>query len=189
MSASERSYAGTIRPQAFFHFICDLSMAIWQFVVGLLPREWAERDDNGPEMLYDDEGCNDMSTAWKNNQPVVKLTELISRVLPPTESWSDSLRIWGDQSSNDIQVGYEGDNIEFFIVRIDTREDTSHMCAKTVELARALDCFLFFPAARSVVAADVAVLSIAVQNSQAARFSAAPREFIEQISRTSSNES
>ncbi|MBY0242006.1 MAG: hypothetical protein K2X55_22110 [Burkholderiaceae bacterium] len=164
-------------------------MAIWQFVVGLIPREWAERDGNGPEMLYDGEGYNDMSTTWKNNQPVVNLPELISRVLPPTESWSDSLIIWGDQSRNDIQVGYEGDNVEFVQARIDTRENSSHICAKIVELARALDCCLFFPATRSVMAADMAVISIAVHNSRAARFSAAPREFIDQLSRTSSNES
>ena len=164
-------------------------MAIWQFVVGLIPREWAKRDGNIPEMLYDSEGCHDMSAAWKNNRPVVNLPELVSNVLPCAESWSDSLRIWGDQSRNDIQVGYEDDNVEFLMVRIDTREDTSHMCAKIVNLARALDCCLFFPAARSVTAADTAVLGTAVQNSRAARFSAAPHEFIEQLNRTSSNES
>lgn len=99
-------------------------MAIWQFEAGLIPREWAARDDNSLEMLYDGEGCYDMSTAWRDNQPVVNLTELISRALPPTESWSDSINIWGDQSRNDIQIGYEGDNVEFVMVRIDTREDT-----------------------------------------------------------------
>lgn len=164
-------------------------MAIWQFEVGLIPREWAAQGDNSPEMLCDGEGCNDMSTAWKSNQPVLNLPELISRVLPPTESWCDSLRIWGDESRSDIQVGYEGDKVEFIKVRVDAREDTSHMCAKIVELAHALDCCLFFPAARSVTAADMAVLAMAIQSSRAARFSAAPREFIEQLSRTSSNES
>lgn len=163
-------------------------MAIWQFVVGLIPRGWMERGGNDPEKLYDDEGCHDMSTAWKNNQPVINFAELISSVLPPTESWCDSVRIWGDLSRNDIQVSYEGDNVESVKARIDTREDTSHICAKIVELARALDCCLFFPATRRVTAADVAVLSVAVQNSLAARYSAAPYEFIEQLSRTSENE-
>lgn len=164
-------------------------MAVWQFVVSLIPREWAARDDSSPEMLYDDEGCNDTSVAWKNSQPVVNLPVLISQVLPSTESSSDSLRVWGDQSKNDIQVGYDGDSVEFVQVRIDTREDTSYICAKVVELARALDCCLFFPGSRSVQVADTSVLGIAVQDSKAARFSAAPREFIQQLSRKSSNES
>lgn len=163
-------------------------MAIWQFVVGLIPRTWVERDGNVPEMLYDDDGYHDMSIAWENNQPDVNLSELISSVLPPTESWCDSLKIWGDLSRNDFQVGYEGDNVESVKARIDTREGTSHVCAKIVELARALDCCLFFPATRAITVADVAVLSAAVQNSRAARYSAAPREFIEQLSRTSDSE-
>lgn len=157
-------------------------MAIWQFVAGLIPREWAERDGNGPGMLSDDEGFSDTTTAWKHNQPAANFAALISRVLPPAESWIDSLIIWGDQRGNDIQVGYEGDDVEFVMVRIDTREDASHICAKIVELARALDCLLFLPAARLVMEADVAVFSKAVQGSGPARFSAAPREFIEQLS-------
>lgn len=162
-------------------------MAIWQFVVELIPREWADRDGNFPEMLYDSNGCHNMSAAWKNNQPATNLAELISNVLPRAESWSDSLKIWGDQSRNDIQVGYDGDNVEFVLARIDTREDTLPMCAKIVDLALALDCSLFFPAARSVTVADIAVFCMAVQNSKAARFSAAPREFIEQLNRKLNN--
>lgn len=42
-------------------------MAIWQFVVELIPREWVERDGNFPETLYDSDGYHDMSAAWKNN--------------------------------------------------------------------------------------------------------------------------
>ena len=130
-----------------------------------------------------------MSAAWKNNQPVVNFAELILNVLPCAESWSDSLRIWGDQSRNDIQVGSEGDKVEFVMARIDTREDTSLMCAKIVDLARALDCCLFFPAARAVAAADTAVLGAAVRNSRAVCFSAAPFNCIEQLNRTPSNDS
>ena len=164
-------------------------MSIWQFVVELIPREWADRDGNFPETLYDSDGCHDMSAAWKNNQPATNLVELISNVLPRWESWSDSLKIWGDQSRNDIQVGYDGDNVEFVMARIDTREDTSPMCAKIVDLALALDCSLFFPATRSGTAADMALFCMAVQNSRAARFSTAPREFVEQLNRTLSNDS
>ncbi|KQV44886.1 hypothetical protein ASD07_20305 [Duganella sp. Root336D2] len=164
-------------------------MAIWQFLVALIPRQWAERDGNSPEMLYDGEGYNDTSSAWQNNQPNVNLAELISGILPPAESWSDSLRIWGDERRSDIQVGYEGDNVESVMVRIDAREDTAHLCSRVIELASVLDCVLFFPAERAIIALDLAALSGAVQKSRAARFAAAPHEFIEQLSRTSSNES
>ena len=118
----------------------------------------------------------------KSIQPAANLAELISRVLPPNESWSDSLRICGDQRGNDIQLDYEGDSVEFVMARIYTREDASHICTKIVELARAPDCLLFFPAARAVIAAELAVLSEEVQNSRASCFSTGLREFVEKLS-------
>ncbi len=154
-------------------------MAIWQFLASLVPRIWVEQDGNGLEMLYDGEGYNDTSSAWKNNQPTVNLAELISRVLPPAESWCDSLRIWGDERRNDIQVSYEGGDVEEITIRIDTREDTSQMCFKLVELARALDCCLFLPSIHLIIKPEAALLKLALRSSEEALFSKAPREFIE----------
>jgi len=164
-------------------------MAIWQFTVGLIPQAWAALERNGPEILYDDEGCNDMSTAWKQNQPSASQIDLIAEGLPPMESWSKEIRIWGDQTRSDIQISYDGTAVEPVTVRIHTREDPFHICSKIVDLARALDCSFFLPSTRSIIRADITLLSDAVHNSRAARFSAAPREFIEQLSRASSNES
>lgn len=176
------------RPGAAIHFYYRCSVAIWQFVVGLIPLAWAELEGNGPEMLYDDEGFNDMSTAWKQNQPKADLITLISQIFPAAESWSDGIRIWGDQATSDIQVSYDRNAIESVMARIDARGNTLHVCSKIVELACALDCCFFLPAARSIVMADVSALNSAIENSRAARFSRAPREFIEKLSRTSSGE-
>ncbi|MES2261139.1 MAG: hypothetical protein V4724_21700 [Pseudomonadota bacterium] len=164
-------------------------MAIWQFAVGLIPREWAELEGNSSEMLYDGDGYNNMSMAWRQNQPTANLIALISQVLPPTKSWSDEMRIWGDQTKSDIQVSYEGNNVESVMACIDTRYDTVHICSEIVELARVLDCCFFLLATRSIIMVDAMVLSTAVHGSTAARFSAAPREFIEQLSPSSSSES
>lgn len=158
-------------------------MAIWQFTVGLIPRAWAALEGNGPEILYDDKGYNDMSAAWRQNQPRANSIDLIAQVLPPTESWSDGIRIWGDQTRSDIQVSYDGTAVESVVVRIDTRDEAFRLCSQIADLARALDCFFFLPLARSIISADVTALSNAVQGSKAALFSAAPREFIDQLSR------
>jgi hypothetical protein len=143
-------------------------------------------DGIGPEMLYDGEGYIDMSTAWRHNEPNQNLSVLISQVLPATASWSDEVKIWGVQSKNDIQVCYDSMAVESVVARIDTRDDTLHMCSKIVELALALDCCLFLPAACSIIIPNVRDLSIAVQNSSAAQFSAAPREFLQQLNPASS---
>lgn len=77
-------------------FISRSSMAIWRFTVGLIPRAWSKLAPNGPEMLYDGEGYYDTSMAWRQNQPSANIIALISQVLPPTESWTDEVRIWGE---------------------------------------------------------------------------------------------
>ncbi|MES2018637.1 MAG: hypothetical protein V4484_19275 [Pseudomonadota bacterium] len=144
---------------------------------------------NGPEMLYDHEGYNDMSAAWRQNQPRENFMDFIAQVLPPTESWSDKIRIWGDQTKSDIQVSYDGTAVESVMVRIDTRDDTFRLCSQIVDLARALDCFFLLPSGRSIISAGVTALSNAVHGSKAAHFSAGPRDLIDQLSRAPSRES
>ena len=156
-------------------------MAIWQCAIGLIPQEWTKQTGNGPEMLYDGEGYIDMSPAWKRYQPSADLIDMITQVLPPENSWSDEITIWGDPAKTDIQLSCQGDIVESVMVRIDTRDDILHTCSKIVELASRLSCCFFLPAARSIVMADVAALRHAVLSSSAARFAEAPREFIEHL--------
>jgi hypothetical protein len=159
------------------------SMAIWQFTVGLVPRTWAEAEGSLPAMLYDANGYSDMSAAWRHEQLDVDIDDLMSRVLPAAASWSDKIRIWGDEATSDIQVCYEGTAVESVQVRIDTRNSTSDFCSKIVRLARAMDCYLFLPEERSIISADEAALSNAICKSSAARYSADPRAFLESLAR------
>jgi hypothetical protein len=156
-------------------------MAIWQFTVGLVPRAWVEMEGNVPAMLYDADGYYDTSIAWRQNQPKVDLDFLMSQLLPATESRIDEMKFWGDETKNDIHVCYEGNTVESVQVRIDTRVDSIELCLKIVELARALDCCLFFLEARLISRPSEGSIRNAVQNSTAARFSAAPREFLNGI--------
>jgi hypothetical protein len=99
-------------------------MAIWQFIVGLVPRAWVEMEGNVPAMLYDADGCYDTSIAWRKNQPKVDLDVLMSQVLPATESRIDEMKFWGDERKSDIHVYYDDNNVESIQVRIDTRIDS-----------------------------------------------------------------
>jgi hypothetical protein len=158
-------------------------MSIWQFTVGLVPRTWAEADGILPAMLYDADGYSDMSAAWRHKQLYVDIDDLMSRVLPAAASWSDEIRIWGDEATSDIQVCYEGTAVESVQVRIDTRNSTSDFCSKIVRLARAMDCYLFLPDERSIISADEPALSKAICKSSAARYSADSRAFLESLDR------
>lgn len=157
-------------------------MAIWQFVVGLVPARWCDIDGNGPDLLVDGDGYSDLSAAWRPYQPDARFVSLISEILPAAASWHEDQKLWGDETRSDIQVWYEGTQVETVMVRIDTRTDTARICASVVELARALDCSLYLAAARLIIPPDVAKLGKAIADSTAARFSAAPREFIRSLS-------
>ncbi len=153
-------------------------MAIWQVTVGLVPRAWVEMVGNVPAMLYDADGYYDTSIAWRQNQPKVDLDVLISKVLPATESSIDEMKFWGDETKSDIRVCYDGNTVESIQVRIDTRVDSIELCLKVVEVAQALDCCLFFPEARLISIPYEGSIRNAIQHSTAARFSAAPRAFL-----------
>ena len=157
-------------------------MAIWQFIVGLVPARWCAIAGNGPDLLVDSEGYSDLGSAWRKYQPDARFVSVISGILPTSAAWHEDLMCWGDNTRSDIQVWYEGTQVESVMVRIDTRTDTSRMCASVVELAHALDCSLYLADARLIIPPDVEELGKAISDSTAARFSAAPREFMRSCS-------
>jgi len=156
-------------------------MAIWQFVVGLVPAQWSEIKGNGPHQLIDGDGCMDLSVSWRPYQPHAGFISLISEILPESVSWHEDLKLWGDQTQSDIQVFYEGSKVDSVMVRIDTRTDTARICTSVVKLAQALKCSLYLAEARLIIIPDAYDLSEAIACSTAARFSAGPREFIRRL--------
>ncbi|MBZ2210111.1 hypothetical protein [Massilia soli] len=150
-------------------------MATWQFVVSLIPSRWCGIAGNGTAQLVDRDGYGDLSSAWQQYQPDAMIVSLISKILPPSASWHEDLKIWGDETGSDIHVSYAGTQVESVIARIDTRTDTARMCASVVELARTLDCCLYLGAARLIIPSDVTELGKAIATSTAAQFSAARR--------------
>jgi len=156
-------------------------MAAWQYVLYLIPAEWCRVPGNGPELLVDGSGGVDLEAAWREHQPNARFVSLISKVLPASTSWHADLKIWGDDERTDIQVWYEGVQVESVMARIDTRTDTTGISANVVELALALDCWFYFPADRLILPPDVSILGKAIAGSAAAQFSADPRDFLRRL--------
>lgn len=63
-------------------------MAVWQFTVTYIPTNWAKGNNYSTLNLYDDNGYFVTSTTWLNRQPLTNFKELLSEVLPVTDSWS-----------------------------------------------------------------------------------------------------
>jgi hypothetical protein len=78
-------------------------MAIWQFELELLPRAWFGETGEPIDVLYRNGNC-DASIAWRDHQPTSDIQGQMSSVLPVRKSWSNELKLWGDEMRSDIRL-------------------------------------------------------------------------------------
>lgn len=153
-------------------------MAAWQFIIILVPRDWAVEADFDPSSLYDSDGYETEIT-WKNRQPTTNFKDLLSRILPPSESWSDTLLCWGNEKENDIQVGYENSTVKDIQIRLALQTQFKPLIGKLIEVVNELNCVLFFPELRLISNATEMKLVESIQMSRAARFVTDPRKYLD----------
>jgi hypothetical protein len=60
-------------------------MAIYQFIIVLVPGRWASENSDDVNKLYSEEGY-DVSEAWKQFPPSQDLDPLLSKILPRGKS-------------------------------------------------------------------------------------------------------
>ncbi len=155
-------------------------MATWQFVIVLIPREWAVNAKYDPSGLYRPDGYETEQT-WKDSQPCHNFQECLSKILPASKSWSDALLFWGDEKENDIQVGLENDVVLDIQVRIALNTDFKPLIIKLIEAANELDCVLFFPELHLISNATETELIESILRSSASRFVNNPREYLNDL--------
>lgn len=153
-------------------------MAIWQFVIILVPKDWAMEADFNPSSLYESDGY-ETKVAWKNRQPPTNFKNLMSKILPPAKSWNDALLCWGDEKENDIQVGYENNAVADIQFRLALHTQFKPLLPKLIEVANELNCVLFFPELGLISIASETVLLELIQRSRAARFVSDPRKCLD----------
>jgi len=66
----------------------------------------------------------------------------LGRLLPEKKSWSARLRIWGDEKTDDIQVGFDGHTIEDIQFRLNVADLRLPLVGGICDLARHFDCIL-----------------------------------------------
>jgi len=155
-------------------------MATWQFTISLIPKPWAIENQFNSSSLYDDEGY-DTEIAWETNQPNPEFINLLSELLPPSKSWSNDLLFWGNEKEHDIKVGIENKLIEGIHIRLDLNKKLNTLIEKLIQIAKELDCVLFFPELEIVTEANKFELKKALQNSRAASFVKDPSRFLSEL--------
>jgi len=109
---------------------------------------------------------------WSDGQPAKGFEQQISSILPEAESWSTSMRIWGQGESDDAHVVYSDDRKETdreIVFRLDAYKTSSELVCGICLLARQLGCVLMTDNYVLLVSDEAMVLA-AVNHSIAKRF-------------------
>jgi hypothetical protein len=104
-------------------------------------------------------------------------------ILPPSESWLNSARMWGAKLGGDVTVWYVDDSkrkVEQIEFRIDSQAVSSDLIRKMCALARHLECVLI-TADYKVVEPDEKAVTKAFNASTAAKFMVDPVRTLKEL--------
>lgn len=150
-------------------------MALWQFVFNLIPSSAATV--NGvvaARMSRDQLDAIELNFSPSTVEAIVKR---VAMLLPEKQSWASDLRIWGDEKTDDVQIGFRGTTIEDAQFRINVAELSLPLVGGICALARAFDCVL---ATRNgaIIPPYSETLVRAIRQSDAARFVSNPEDYL-----------
>lgn len=154
-------------------------MAIWQYDIVAVPRGPINLVCGGfptdiqPELF-------DSRNWWRGKQGPDD-TEL-SALLPPAISWSESIKAWGTNDGNRIELHFHNEELFEIKIRIDLRELSKKFLEAIIELAVRHDLVFWTEEAR-LLEASFDALASDIAKSQALSFVHDPRRFLDQLSK------
>jgi hypothetical protein len=146
-------------------------MAIWQYRLILLPEEALLRKSEVLPLTIPMELAEDFGW-WSETQPASGLEDEIDLILPPKDSWSTSMRMWGRKHGDDAHVIYEDDTKTKVIeigFRIDASAISRDLVGRICTLAARLKCVLL-TAGYKILLPDESMVLTAINDSTAKRF-------------------
>lgn len=155
-------------------------MAIWQFVLDLIPASSAHVAGVSAARMRREQ-LDQIRLDFSNADAEVLFVRL-GKLLPEKESWSTNLRIWGDEKTDDIQVGFDGQVIEDIRFRLNVANLSLPLVGAICEIARHFDCILATTDGAILQPNREAVVRMIVQ-SRAMQFVRDPQRFLEEAIR------
>ncbi|WP_185867641.1 hypothetical protein [Sphingomonas sp. TF3] len=155
-------------------------MAAWQFVIDLIPASSA-RVAGVTAARMSREQLDEIDLCFSNADAEVLFARL-DTLLTEKKSWSASLRIWGDEKTDDIQVGFYGQAIEDIQFRLNVGDLCLPLVGGICDLARHFDCILATRDGAIIQPNREAVVRTILQ-SRAMQFVRDPHRFLEEAIR------
>lgn len=124
---------------------------------------------------------DELSLAFSNADAKI-LFARFDMLLLEKKSWSNGLRIWGDEQTDDIQVGFDGQQIEDIRFRLNVADLSLPLIGGICDLARQFDCLLATPDGAIIQPSREAVARVIMQ-SRAMQYVRDPKRFLEEAIR------
>lgn len=150
-------------------------MALWQFVCNLVPLSAARVDGMIAARMS------------RNQLDAVKLSfsqsaasaifECLEQMLPEKQSWCSSLRIWGDEQTDDVQIGFRDGEIEDVQFRLNVANLRLPLVGGVCLLARDFEC-VFATRGGAIFRPYSESFMRAILKSDAARYVKDPRRYL-----------
>ena len=155
-------------------------MAVWQFVINLIPASAARiAGVNAARMSRAQLGKVVLAL------PIAEADVLFAKLnmlLPEKPRSYTGLRVWGDEPADDIQVSFDEQFIEEIQVRFDVTDISLPLIGGVCDLARHFDCVVATPEGAIIQPSREAVMRTIMQ-SQAAQYVRDPQRFLDEAIR------
>ncbi len=157
-------------------------MAIWQFTLYLIPKASTEQrlKEIPSKMTLD---LAEDTPWWSGHQPPKGFEDAICKILPEVSSWSKQMRIWGDEDTDAVWVGYSTDEkleIEDIRIRMDVSRLSWELVLHLCRWATSLDC-LALTSSHEVLAPDFFAVEESIKNSRAMKFLRNPAKTLQSL--------
>ena len=154
-------------------------MATWQYVVHFIPRRKVIQWFSEVPTSLDRETFN--STDWWDHEDVCREPEAdISLFLKESRSWSNDIKVWGDEQGDYISLIFDSGQVVELEARVDVRALSKDFVENLCRFARTCDCLLFTEDS-NLLQADVDLLLHHIGESRARSFVSDPVGFLGKI--------
>jgi len=157
-------------------------VALWQFDLHFLPRISVLRRYNAVPIRISRAEFDGFDW-WHDAPNTAKLGSRIDVILPKAESWSPSIKKWGDEDGNRVDIVFKENSVEAVFVRIDVRDISVQFLSDICSIAAEWDC-LFLLGNDLLMSASVSSLLAAMRQSKSFHFVTDPEGFLSLLART-----
>lgn len=156
-------------------------MAVWQFPLDLVSAQAARVQ--GLETIRLEPEQLDRITLRLSSNEETELFEMLGKLMPERKGWTNEVRFYGDEKTNDAHVSFEDTSVGHVQFRLDANDLSLPLIGGICAIARRFDCVLVARAGGAVIQPRCEAILREVLQSGAARFVRDPEGYLAEAAR------